>query len=99
MLDVILVAVVFLPGLCTDGVDDQMGMDVITVCVSRNHNFEAIELLRQLQRNLMSSLGCQVFFRVERLNQMIEHPAIGFVVEPLGVLELLIGTPGNAVDT
>lgn len=75
-----------------------MGMDVVTVCVSRHHNFETIELLRQLQRNLMGSLGCQILFRVEGLNQMIEHPAIGFVVEPLGVQELLIGTPSNAVD-
>ena len=72
---------------------------MVSVCVSCHHNFEAIELLRQLQRNLMCSLGCQVFFRVEGLNQMIEHPTICFAIEPLGVQELLIGTPGNAVDT
>ena len=76
-----------------------MGMNVVTVSVGRHHNFEAIELLRQLQCNLMSSLGCQVFLRVEGLNQMIEHPTIILVVEPLGVQKLLIGTPGNAVDT
>lgn len=99
VLDVIFVAVVFLPGLRADGVDDQMGMDVVTVRVSRHHNFEAIELLRQLQRNLMGGLGCQIFFRVEGLNQMIEHPTIILVVEPLGVQKLLIGAPGNAVDT
>ena len=99
MLDVIFVAVVFLSGVCADGVDDQMGMDVVTVCVSRNHNFEAIKLFCQFQSNLMGGLGCQIFFRVEGLNQMIEHPSIGFVVEPLGIQELLIGTPGNAVDT
>lgn len=99
MLDVIFVAVIFLPILCTDGIDDQMRMDVVTVRVSRHHNFEAIELLRQLQRNLMGGLGCQIFFRVEGLNQMIEHPTIILVVEPLGVQELLIGAPGNAVDT
>ena len=47
----------------------------------------------------MCGLGREIFFRVERLNQMIEHPPIGFVVEPLGVQKLLIGAPGNAVDT
>ena len=58
-----------------------MGMNVVTVGVSRHHNFEAIELFRQLQCNLMGGLGCQILFWVERLNQMIEHPTIGFVVE------------------
>lgn len=76
-----------------------MGMNVVTVRVSRYHNFEACKLFRHLQCNLMGGLGCQIFFRVERLNEMIEHPAIGFVIEPLGVQKLLIGTPGNAVDT
>lgn len=99
MLDVIFVAVVFLPGLHADGVDDQMGMDVVTVRVGCHHNFEAIKLFCQFQSNLMGGLGCQIFFRVEGLNQVIKHPAIGFVVEPLGVQKLLIGTPDNAVDT
>lgn len=99
MLDVIFVAVVFLPGLRADGVDDQMGMDMVTVRVSRHHNFEACELFRQFQRNLMCGLGRKIFFRVEGLNQMIEHPTIILVVEPLGVQKLLIGAPGNAVDT
>ena len=76
-----------------------MGMDVVTVRVSRYHNFEAIELFRQLQCNLMGGLGCQIFFRVERLNQMIEHPTIILVVEPLGVQKFLIGASSNAVDT
>ena len=76
-----------------------MGMNVVTVRVSRYHNFEACKLFRQPQRNLMCGLGREIFFRVERLNQMIEHPPIGFVVEPLGVQKLLIGAPGNAVDT
>lgn len=99
MLDGIFAAVVFLPSLYTDGVDNQMRVDVVTVCVGCHHNFEAIELLRQLQRNLMGGLGRQIFLRMERLNQMIEHPTAGFVVEPLGVQELLVGTPGNTVDT
>ena len=76
-----------------------MGMDVVTVRVSRYHNFEACKLFRQLQRNLMCGLGRKIFVRVEGLNQMIEHPAISFIVEPFGVQELLIGTPGNTVDT
>ena len=76
-----------------------MGMDMVTVCVGCHHNFEACKLFRQPQRNLMCGLGCQIFFRVERLNQMIEHPPFGFAVEPLGIQKLLIGAPGNAVDT
>ena len=76
-----------------------MGMDVVTVCVGCHHNFESCKLFRHLQSNLMCGLGREIFFRVERLNQMIEHPPIGFIVEPLGVQELLIGAPGNAVDT
>lgn len=76
-----------------------MGMDMVTVRVSRHHNFKSCKLFRQLQCNLMCGLGGEIFFRVEGLNQMIEYPAIGFVVEPLGVQELLIGAPGNAVDT
>lgn len=99
VLDIIFVAVVFLPCFHTYRVDDQMGMDMVTVGVGCHHYFETVELLRQLQRNLMCSLGCQIFVRVEGLNQMIEHPPISFVVEPLGVQKLLIGAPGNAVDT
>ena len=76
-----------------------MRVDVVTVCVGCHHNFEAIELLRQLQCNLMGGLGCQIFFWVEGLNQMIEHPTAGFVVEPFCIQELLVGTPGNTVDT
>ena len=76
-----------------------MGMDMVTVCMGCYHNFEAIELFRQFQSNLMSGLRCEIFFRMEGLNQMIEHPPIGFVVEPFRIQKFLIGTPGNTVDT
>ena len=82
------VAVVFFACVRADGIDDEVGMDMLPVGVGGHHHLEALELLCQFQGNLMGGLGRQVLLRVEGLDQLIELPSLRFFVEPLGVQEL-----------
>ena len=93
-----LVAVILFPGFAAYGVDDKVGMDVIPVCVGCHHDFEAGDLFRQLQRNLVGHLRGDRIIGTEGLNHVVVHPSPGAVVLPFGVNELLKGALGNAVD-
>ena len=91
------VAVILFSCIHTDGINDEVGMDMLPVGVGGNHNLEAGELFRQLQGNLMGGLGCQLLLRVERLDQLIELPSLRFFVEPFGVQELPEGSLRHTV--
>ncbi len=77
-----------------------MRMDMVTVRVGCHHDFIAKELLLcEPQSDFVGSLRCQVFLRVERLQELIVHPAIGFAVEPLGVKKFPESILRNTVHT
>ena len=75
-----------------------MGVDVISVRVGRHYDFEAGDLLRQLQGDLMSLLRGDWVIGMEGLHHVIVHPAFGTVVQPLGVHELLESALRHTVD-
>lgn len=75
-----------------------MGMDMISVRVGRHYDFEAGDLLRQLQGDLMCHLRGDRIIGPERLHHVIVHPAFGAAVQSLGVHELLESALRHAVD-
>lgn len=75
-----------------------MGMDMIPVRMSCYHDFEAGDLLRQLQSNLMCPLRGDRIIGTEGLNHVIVHPSPGAVVKSLGVHEFLQGALRHTVD-
>lgn len=99
MLEGFHVAVVLFACVRADGIDDEVGMDMLPVGVSGHHNLEASKLLRQFQGNLMGCLRCQILLRVEGLNELIELPSLRFFVEPLGVQELPEGRLRHTVHS
>jgi len=90
--------VVLETGVAAYGVDYEMGMDVIPVGVGCYYDFEAGDLLRQLQRNLMCHLRGYRIIGTEGLNHVIVHPSPGAVVKSLGVHEFLQGALRHTVD-
>lgn len=99
MLEGFHIAVVFLPRVCADGIDDEVGVDMLPVGVGGHHHLEALELLCQFQGNLMGCLGCQLLLRMEGLDELIELPALRFFMEPLGIQELPEGSLRHAVHS
>jgi len=97
LLQGLLVAVVLETGVAAYGVDYEMGMDVIPVGVGCYYDFEAGDLLRQLQRNLMCHLRGYRIIGTEGLNHVIVHPSPGAVVKSLGVHEFLQGALRHTV--
>ena len=75
-----------------------MGMDVIPVGVSCHYNFEAGDLLCQLQGDLMGHLRGDRIIRTEGLNHVIVHPSLGTVVKSLGVHKFLKCALRDTVD-
>ena len=75
-----------------------MGMDMIPVRMSCYHDFEAGDLLHQLQGDLMSLLRGDRIIRTEGLHHVIVHPSLGAVVKALGVHEFLQGALRHTVD-
>ena len=93
------IAVILLSGFQVDRVDDEVGMDMHSICVRCNHNLIAGNFFRHLQCNLMGDLRCQLFAWMEGLDHMIVHPSIRILMESLGVHELLQRKLWNAIDT
>ena len=76
-----------------------MRMDMRSVCMRGNHNFEAGNFFCQLQCDLMSDLRCEIFTGMEGLDHVVVHPTTGVFMEPLGVHELLQRKLRNTIDT
>jgi len=75
-------------GLEADGVDDEVGVDVLAVRVGGHDDLVVLPLLRQLQCDPVRQLRRDWFLRMERLNEVIVHPAAVFSVLQLGADEL-----------
>jgi hypothetical protein len=83
------IAVVLETGVAAYRVNHKMGMDMISVRMGCHYDFEAGDLLRQLQRNLMCHLRGDRIIGTEGLNHVIVHPSPGAVVKSLGVHKFL----------
>ncbi len=87
-------------GIHPHRVDDEVRVDVIRVRVGSNHNLIAGELfLCKATGDFVCRFRGERFVRMEGLDQLIEHPAIGFSVELLGVHKFPIGILWDTVDT
>ena len=93
------IAVILLSGFAADGVNNEVAMDMQSICVLSNHNLMARNFFCQLQSNLMSDLRCELLAWMERLNHVIVHPTIRILMESLGVHELLQCELRNTNDT
>lgn len=76
-----------------------MRMNVFRVGVGRNDDFVVLPLLRQLQRNGVCFLRCDVFIRMEGLHEIKIHFLTAFVVLQLGADKLCVADLRLAVDT
>ena len=93
-----LVAVVLETGFEADGVDHEMGMDVVPVGVGCHHDFKAWDLLRQLQGDLMCHLRGDRIVRTERLHHVVVHSSVRTSVLSLGIHKFQQGSLGYTVD-
>ena len=75
-------------GLEADGVDDEVGVDVLAVRVGGHDDLVVLPLLCQLQCNLVRQLRCDRFLRMEGLDEVIVHAAVVLSVLQLGADEL-----------
>lgn len=67
-------------GLEADGVDDEVGVDVLAVRVGGHDDLVVLLLLCQLQCDPMRQLRCDQFLWREGLNKVIVHAAAVFSV-------------------
>ena len=75
-----------------------MGMDMIPVRMGCHYDFEAGDLFRQLQSNLMRLLRGDRIVRTEGLNHVVVQPTFCAVMQSLGVHEFLEGALRHTVD-
>lgn len=87
-------------GVRLDGVDDEVGVQVIRIKVCCRQNFTARkELLRQFQCDLMGLCRGNLFLRRKRLDVLVEEGVMCLAVQILGSHEALVGEIRHAVDT
>ena len=71
---------------------------MVPVGVGCHYDFEAGDLFRQLQRNLMGLLRSDRIIGTEGLNHMVVHPSMVVVVQPLGIHKFLQSALRHTVD-
>ena len=86
-------------GVAAYRVDHEMRMDVISVRMGCDHNFEAGDLLRQLQCNLVGLFRGDGIIGSEGLHHVVVHPSLGIVVQTLGIHKFLQCALRHTVDT
>jgi len=90
--------VVLETGVAAYRIDHEMGVDVIPVGVGCHYDFEARDLLRQLQSDLMCLLRGDRIIGTEGLNHVVVHPSMVVVVQPLGIHKFLQSALRHTVD-
>ena len=73
----------FPSGIEIDRVDEEVGMDVLTVCVGADQNFVSLIVLGQLQRGRVSGDRVDCFAFREALHHVIKHHATFLMVQQL----------------
>ena len=81
-----------------DGVDDAVGVDVVTVYVGADQHLAAGEVFRQPTCGFVCLLGIDLFPSWEALHHVVEHHAAVFVVEQLRVEEIVVDALHLTVD-
>ena len=85
--------------LKVDGVDDTVGVDVITVYMGADQHLTAGEVFRQPTRGFVCLSRVDLFSTWEALHHVVEHHAAVFVVEQLRVEEVVVDALHLTVDT
>ena len=98
LLQRISVTVVLETGVAAYGVDYEMGMDMISVRMGCHYDFEAGDLFRQLQGDLMCHLRSDRIVRTEGLYHVVVQPTFGAVMQSLGVHKFPQCTLGHTVN-
>ena len=75
-----------------------MGMDVVPVGVGCHYDFEAGDLLRQLQCDLMCLLRGDGIVGTEGLNHVVVHSAVRASILPLGIHKFQQSGLGHTVN-
>ena len=75
-------------GLEADGVDDEVGVDVLPVRVGGHDDLVVLPLPRQLQCDPVRLLRGDGLLRMEGLDEVVVHPSAVFSVLQLGADEL-----------
>lgn len=70
----------FPSGIEVDRVDEEVGMDVLPVCMSADQNFIAFVVLSQPPRGFVGLLWIDRFVFWEALHHVVEQHAIRFVI-------------------
>ena len=97
-LDLFLRHVQLFAGFKVDGVDDAVGVDVLSVYMGADQHLAAVEVLRQPPRGFVGLSGIDGFALRKALHHVIEHHAAVFVVEELGVQEIIVDALRLTVD-
>ena len=92
------IAVVLETGVAAYGIDYEVRVDVIPVGVGCYYDFEAGDLLRQLQGDLMCLLRGNRIIWAEGLDHVVVHPSLSAVVQTLGDHKFLQGAMRHTVD-
>lgn len=89
----------FSPGVGLDGVDDEVGVEMIRIEVRCHQDLAAREeLLRQFQCDSMRLCRSDLFLRREGLDILVEEHVVCFAVQILGGHETLVRQLRHAVD-
>ncbi len=81
-----------------DGVDDAVGVDVVTVYMGTDQHFASGEVFRQLKCRFMCLSWVDLFPSWEALHHVVEHHATVFVIEELCVEEIVVDALCLTVD-
>ncbi len=80
-------------------VDDEVGVDMIPVGVGADQHLTILKEFRQPSRGEVRLRRIDFLSLGEALHQMVEPPAVVFVVEQLGAEEIVVGAAGLTVDS
>ena len=98
VLQLLLCHVEFLACLEVDGVDDAVGVDVVTVYMGADQHLATVEVFRQPTCGFVCLPWIDQFPSWEALHHVVEHHAAVFVVEKLRVEKIVVDTLHLTVD-
>ena len=85
-------------GLEVDGVDDAVGVDMLSVYMGADQHLAAVEVFRQPPRGFvgLSGIDCRTLWKT--LHHVIEHHAAVLVIEQLCIDEIIVDALRLAID-
>ena len=89
---------VFEAGVAAYGIDHEVIVQMLPVCMGGNDDLIAGDMLCQLQGDLVSHLRGDWIVRTEGLDHVIVHPSIGTSIQPLGIHKFQQSSLGHTVD-